>query len=267
MEDELEGGIGMKSGQYCYWCGEPATSREHVPPKCLFPEDKDIRPVLNQSFREHLITVPSCYKHNLSKSNDDEYLMTCLAGKVGNNGVAYVHTKTKVARTIKRAPSLLDVKQEDILEFNDTKFPILMVKVENQRLINSFESIARALYFHEYSIQFKGKCMIISKIFIHPEDEKSKKFLIKSTTMIEQEIPYWKTEIKGYNPKIFTYQFNPKDDFGTQTIALTFYENTVIYAILSKFDKKKVDSLKTLYQVCDEVHIPNKFSGETMQIK
>jgi hypothetical protein len=28
---------------YCYWCGKPATSKEHVPPKCLFPIDKDIR--------------------------------------------------------------------------------------------------------------------------------------------------------------------------------------------------------------------------------
>ncbi len=58
----------MKNDQYCYWCGEPATSKEHVPPKCLFPEDKDIKPILNETFREHLITVPSCDKHNLSKS-------------------------------------------------------------------------------------------------------------------------------------------------------------------------------------------------------
>lgn len=25
----------------CYYCGKPATSTEHVPPKALFPEQKD----------------------------------------------------------------------------------------------------------------------------------------------------------------------------------------------------------------------------------
>ncbi len=193
--------------------------------------------------------------------------MTCLAGKVGNNGVGYVHAKTKIARTLKRDPSLLNVKEGGILKLKNIKFPVLMVQVENQRLVHSFEAIARALYFYEYKIQFKGKCKIISNIFINSEDEKSKEFLIQSTSMIKREIPYWKTEIKGYNPKIFTYQFSPKDDFGTQTIVLTFYEKTVVYAILSTIDEKKASFLKALYQLSDEVHIPNKFNGEMMKLK
>lgn len=43
----------------CYWCANEATSMEHVPPRCLFPEDKDVKHVYNKAFREHLITVPS----------------------------------------------------------------------------------------------------------------------------------------------------------------------------------------------------------------
>lgn len=53
-------------------CDQPATSREHVPPACLFPEEKDIRTSL---FRNNLITVPSCDLHNSKKSTDDEFLM------------------------------------------------------------------------------------------------------------------------------------------------------------------------------------------------
>ena len=68
----------------CYWCGRDATSREHVPPKCLFPEDKDIKSIYKGTFRRSLITVPSCDEHNLAKSHDDEYLMVCLGGRVGN---------------------------------------------------------------------------------------------------------------------------------------------------------------------------------------
>lgn len=65
----------MKNQEICYWCGWVATSSEHVPPKCLFPESKDVKGIYDRSFRNNLITVPSCDKHNMKKSHDDEYLM------------------------------------------------------------------------------------------------------------------------------------------------------------------------------------------------
>ena len=61
--------------QRCYICGAPATSKEHVPPQCLFPEKKDIG---TEKFRKDLITVPSCELHNTNKSKDDEFLMDAL---------------------------------------------------------------------------------------------------------------------------------------------------------------------------------------------
>jgi hypothetical protein len=54
----------------CYWCGEAATSREHVPPKGLFPQGKN-----NQ-----LITVPSCEKHNEALSDVDEKFRVFVQG-------------------------------------------------------------------------------------------------------------------------------------------------------------------------------------------
>lgn len=41
----------------CYWCGKPAVSMEHVPPKCIFPEEKDIRGIYEGIFRKNLIKV------------------------------------------------------------------------------------------------------------------------------------------------------------------------------------------------------------------
>ena len=32
----------MTKIETCYMCDEIATSKEHVPPKCIFPEKKDI---------------------------------------------------------------------------------------------------------------------------------------------------------------------------------------------------------------------------------
>ncbi|MBN8590811.1 MAG: hypothetical protein J0M33_03600 [Anaerolineae bacterium] len=54
-------------GQTCYYCGAPAVSREHIPPK--------------EFFKGHLcdsITVPSCDLHNSQKSQLDQAVMSAL---------------------------------------------------------------------------------------------------------------------------------------------------------------------------------------------
>lgn len=65
----------------CYFCGELATSKEHVPPQGLFPK-KDI-------YRNNLITVPSCTLHNNSKEGANKFLIMyrTLSGKRINNTV------------------------------------------------------------------------------------------------------------------------------------------------------------------------------------
>ena len=52
-------------------CDRNAVSSEHVPPKNLFPEQKDV----GKDYRQYLITVPSCEIHNNHKSKDDEFLI------------------------------------------------------------------------------------------------------------------------------------------------------------------------------------------------
>ena len=54
----------------CYHCGEPATTAEHAPAKCLFPR--------LPGYRENLVTVPSCALHNTEKSGDDEHMLQAL---------------------------------------------------------------------------------------------------------------------------------------------------------------------------------------------
>ena len=84
-----------ESKEECYFCGEPATSKEHVPPKCIFPEKKDS---LGYDFRRELITVPSCDEHNTVKADDDEFLFLCLAGNVSANVVGQLQRWKKIER-------------------------------------------------------------------------------------------------------------------------------------------------------------------------
>lgn len=106
--------------EICYWCGEKAVSMEHVPPKCIFPEEKDVNEIFEENFRKELITVPSCDLHNLKKSNLDEYLMAVLSAKVGNNSLAYIQTMTKVQRSLRRNPNLIEL--EDYIFMKAKKF-------------------------------------------------------------------------------------------------------------------------------------------------
>jgi len=147
----------------CYWCGVPATSSEHVPPKCIFPEKKDVDKIFNQSFREELITVPSCDLHNSKKSKDDEYFFVCLSSLVGNNDVALIHTYTKVWRALLHNPDLLNKVDDFIVKVKNVNFPISAIKVDLNRLRHSFEGIARGLYYHEHSSVFIG-CFNLVKL-------------------------------------------------------------------------------------------------------
>src|SRR5262249_38328640 len=57
----------------CFMCDKPATTKDHIPPLCFFPEQKDIPKGAN--YRKNLITVPACDEHNSKTSMDDEYLL------------------------------------------------------------------------------------------------------------------------------------------------------------------------------------------------
>jgi hypothetical protein len=231
----------------CYWCGKEATSMEHVPPKCLFPEEKDINEILNKSYRDNLIRVPSCDEHNIRKSNLDEYLMVNLSGKVGNNLEGYVHTATKVARSRKRNPKLINVDKEEVLTVQNSEYPVLWVNVETEKLFYSFESIARALYFYEHDNIFSGTCFVVTELFNHPNDPEWTEFNIRSCQLIGHEKRFWKSEVKGSNPDIFTYQFSDIDNFKTtQTLALNFYGGICVYAILNSLNETELEKAKKL---------------------
>src|SRR5258705_116103 len=81
---EWEGGrVGkrQRKPESCVYCVKPATDRDHVPPKGLFPKGQ--RPW-------NLVTVPSCKECNGSKGSkvslDDEYLRDTLALHVDGEG-------------------------------------------------------------------------------------------------------------------------------------------------------------------------------------
>ena len=135
----------------CYMCQRAACSREHVPPKNLFPESKDFD---GRNFRINLITVPSCKLHNSAKSKDDEFLMVSLAGIFGNNSIGIRHRIGKVTRALHRVSNKLldEVFTErrviDRIDMKNNRFlEVIWGTPDHDRLIKCFDHVVRGLFF------------------------------------------------------------------------------------------------------------------------
>jgi hypothetical protein len=214
----------------CYFCGKPATSSEHVPPRCLFPEQKDIS---DEDFRRNLITVPSCDVHNMQKSREDEFLMACLAPIVGNNEIGYFHTQTKLARARSRNPHLIAETIRDPINLNlksreGKTFPVLLGQPDMPRLCKALEAVARGLYFHTKGKRFKGKVQVLPVFVKYRPGATIDICQLLAEIHTEQERKDWPEY--GENPKIFSFQIGTPDQFGLTPMVMTFYSRAEVLA-------------------------------------
>ncbi|AJY52092.1 hypothetical protein [Halomonas sp. KO116] len=212
----------------CYMCEKAAVSSEHVPPKCLFPQSKDIK---GPNLRLHLITVPSCDIHNSAKSKDDEFLMVALAGIFGNNSIGYQHKFTKVNRAIKRSANrLLDAaftkRKHYLLERDNDYLEIIWGTFDHLRLQECFTHIAYGLYFHHFQRRFEGQTKVLMG-YLHSSDASNNTFVqfIKSRAAIDLK----EVEKNGDNPDVFYYQFVDPDEHGIFMLHMRFYGGIDIY--------------------------------------
>ncbi len=192
----------------CYMCLKPATSREHAPPKCIFPEARDALDGAN--LRKNLITVPSCDEHNSERSRDDEYLFMALAGSYTSSDVGLRQFTTKVNRSFERQRSkaLAFIRQSQPVQLKHVEAVNwesgLQVIVRGDKIDHVLEQCARALYFHETGRRFLGPARVLVDFTLY-HDEKfqsqiTRAFLV-TQSHFENQPP------KGDNPSVFRYNF------------------------------------------------------------
>ena len=193
--------------EVCYVCGRSATSAEHVPPLCIFPESKDVPSA--ESYRRNLITVPSCDEHNLKKSKDDEYLMMILVAHFTNNEVANQQLRTKVVRAWQRRPhlALAAVKDPQLVRLNgeDT----MAFRVDLPRLTRAMELIARGLIFHEKGIRWAGTFRVWGTNMLPSNAERAEQILSTSSSIKAAMATIFSNKpFLGANPDVFKYQLH-----------------------------------------------------------
>jgi hypothetical protein len=198
----------------CYMCDGLAVTREHVPPKCFFPE----------GLRTNLFTVPSCAEHNLENSKDVEYDRNILSTQRGNNSAAdQIFELTK--RSFDHSPKLRDRTFRDgrLVTIEGERTGSFTVDLERHKRVMS--AIAYALYFREYGRRHCGDWRVFTPTFAHVasfrgEADPWKDFrqLLDSGTYVLKPAPH---------PEIFKYEALEMEQWQTM-FRFTFYGHTVV---------------------------------------
>lgn len=195
----------------CYCCEQPGTTREHVPPLCLFPEQKDVS--LDVDHRTNLITVPSCPDHNLKKSGDDEYLLYILTMNLPAEELAGHHFSTKVMRAIERRPALIHRLLENVLPIivrntqSNEIFESGAVLIDAERIDRALRQVALGLYFHHVSKAWPGPMRVIPEflMFLHEQNSIEWNTVLQHTSECA-DVLFKDVEFYGENPSVFKYQ-------------------------------------------------------------
>lgn len=214
----------------CYRCDAEATSVDHVPPRCLFPEKKDLPEV---DYRKNLITVPSCEAHNCARSHDDEYLLCVLVASYENNPVARKHFETKIIRLLQKKPHF----QATLLKFFT---PVMLngeetgaFKVDLPRLKKVLEEIAYGLHSHTYQEQWLGDIKVIPLGMFKEEGATFIRHPLEEAMLQGSSVFFADKERVGENPDVFFYQIHRDLEKGQLIIKMVFYGGFEVIALSS----------------------------------
>lgn len=138
----------METELTCAFCEQPATTRDHVPPKSLF----------KTSPPDNLITVPACFSCNNEASNDDQWFRNYLVSddRIKNHPEAK-ELNNALARSLQRPQG---VGLQEYMDRNLKRFSLItesgLFYGEGTALENDFKRegriltrIMKGLYYHE----------------------------------------------------------------------------------------------------------------------
>lgn len=216
----------------CYFCGDPATSKDHVPPRSFFPEAKDLPPG-SPDLRSSLITVPSCNIHNQHFSKDDEIAAYTILMHHDSNNSATQQFSTKAMRAFLRRPAILKrilAKSKRVLVREPGGIllkPTLAFRIDVPLIERVMEKIARGLYFHDFNTQWQSDFLLASHGILMNDSLAPDGPLAKHTALLELYME--QQPINGENPLIFNYKWLLNG--GTHILRMCFYAGFIYYAL------------------------------------
>jgi hypothetical protein len=211
----------------CYMCNAVATSQEHAPPACIFPESK----LIGKDLRKNLITVPSCDLHNSKKSEDDEFLRAtiCLTA-AGSSEVATHQFSEKVLKGAKRS---LAKYRSFAPRANVTTPPGKSAfTTDRVRFDRCIEHIAKAICFHNHGVKWLLPIAVISPQLLTTSSSGQLIGHEPSLSAAEATRSFLAMQpVQGENPEVFMYRVKIEEDMFA--FAALFYGSVEVFAASS----------------------------------
>ena len=209
----------------CYICGQPATSVEHAPAKCFFPEDKRI----------NLTTVDSCSTHNEDTSKDDEYVRNIIAMSIGNNQVAFNHFLKKCIKSFIRSPKLLQtttktnrkVYYEEDTQPQQGRKSTYAFEIDRERINLVMRKIAYATYFKKYGTTWNRELAIGTEFLLTTDLQNDDLGLLIQAA---KKLLGTQQTYEGNNQEVFKFAFLETEDTNEQPLIMMFYEGFEVWA-------------------------------------
>jgi hypothetical protein len=138
----------------CLYCGVMATTRDHVPPRCL----------LEKPYPPNLKTISACSKCNKSFSLDEEYFLTVLA-HIGTTHslTSKVEAGGIVDRALSQSPTFDDRIVNSLLVTEDGR---ISFQAEINRISRIVQKIAYGLFILRYNKVPSLNC--IEPVYAYP---------------------------------------------------------------------------------------------------
>jgi hypothetical protein len=206
----------------CYMCERPATTREHAPPRCFFPDFKDV----GRDLRRNLISVPSCKDHNTAKSHDDQYVMAMVVMQFQTTGVARDQFSSKIIRTLKHSLSLVGRIFAEPRHVKVQDEPSIAVTVDRARFDRVMSSTCRALLYHHSGQKLTDEVTVFSPGIFHKDTfqgDADETALAYEVRRVLKDLPRL-----GENHDVFWYQFLHQPQQLT-AVRLEFYRGFSVY--------------------------------------
>jgi hypothetical protein len=130
----------------CAYCGAPATTRDHVPPKCLFPEP----------LPANLTTVPACQACNNEASGADEALRNILVLWAIERGMPAAELQNvKASRALRRhtKPTMPVLRSICDRPYRRISPCTAATEISVDIYASAIRRIVRGLYCHHYGAQ------------------------------------------------------------------------------------------------------------------
>jgi hypothetical protein len=205
-------------------CEAPATSKEHVPPACLFPE----LPIAGVDLRRNLLRVPSCDTHNSHKSKDDEFLRANLVLCCAHaSPVASSEFFGKLLRAVSRNPRAYGTFVDDTGIPGPTGSRVL--RTDRRRFDRCIEHIVHGVFFYTYRERIRFPVAIVSPNFLSAGMGGGIAIHQPTQSTVDVSRVFLQGEpIQGSNPSVFRYRVRRE---GTLfAFCAQFYEHLEVYA-------------------------------------